>query len=278
MVAGEASAAVEEVPLRLHGQPVATLRLPRGTAPDARRLLEDLLGPLAAAAYAVRAAEDLERSRTALVEAREDERRRLRRDLHDGLGPQLAAVVMTLDTAGSALRRGDAERVGGLLGAAGTQAGEAVRDVRRLVHGLRPPALDDLGLLGALQAGTAALVGPDGPAVQVHGHGDLAALPAAAEVAVLRIAQEAVLNAVRHAGARTVTVDVRVATAGPEQDGQAVVVDVADDGRGLPAQPVAGVGLTSMRERAEELGGTCTVVGDGGGTRVRAVLPLGGGS
>jgi hypothetical protein len=186
-------------------------------------------------------------------------------------------------------RPGGSPARGGLL-----PGREAVRDVRRLVHGLRPPALDDLGLLGALQAGAAALSGPTGPAVQVHGHGDLASLPAATEVAVLRIAQEAVLNAVRHSGAETVRVDVRVRAAeGPAAEGrpvpsgapadaaaaaagkQAVLVDVVDDGRGLPDHLVAGVGLASMRERAAELGGRCVVDSDGNGTRVHALLPLG---
>jgi two-component system NarL family sensor kinase len=277
VVTGDPGDTVEQVPLRLHGRTVATLVLPTRAAadvPGGRRLLEDLTGPLAAAAYAVRAAGDLERSRTALVEAREDERRRLRRDLHDGLGPQLSAVVMTVDTAGSALRRGDTHRVGALLGVAGEQAGEAVRDVRRLVHGLRPPALDDLGLLGALQAGAAALTGPDGPVVHVRGHGDLTSLPAATEVAVLRIAQEAVLNAVKHSGARTVAVEVRVDSGVDGGVDGGVAVDVVDDGRGFPQIPVPGVGLSSMRERAAELGGLVTVDSDAGGTRVRAVLPL----
>lgn len=281
VVSGDPAVAVHPVPLRLHGQTVATLVLPTGAGddvPGGRRLLDDLAGPLAAAAYAVRAAADLERSRAALVETREDERRRLRRDLHDGLGPQLSAVVMTLDTAGSALRRGDPDRVGTLLGSASDQAGDAVRDVRRLVHGLRPPALDDLGLVGALRAGAATLTGPEGPAVEVHGHGDLTTLPAAAEVAVLRIAQEALHNAVRHSGARSVRIDVRVTvpTDRPSDpdEGHAVRVDVVDDGAGLPQEPVAGVGLASMRERAAELGGRLSLDSDGSGTRVSAVLPL----
>jgi two-component system NarL family sensor kinase len=181
---------------------------------------------------------------------------------------------MTVDTAGSALRRGDTHRVGALLGVAGDQAGETVRDVRRLVHGLRPPALDDLGLLGALQAGAAALTGPDGPVVHVRGHGDLTSLPAATEVAVLRIAQEAVLNAVKHSGARTVAVEVRVDSGVDGGVDGGVAVDVVDDGRGFPQIPVPGVGLSSMRERAAELGGLVTVDSDAGGTRVRAVLPL----
>jgi signal transduction histidine kinase len=145
---------------------------------------------------------------------------------------------------------------------------DAVADVRRLVHGLRPPALDDLGLLGALRAG-AANVPDSGPRVAVTGTGDLGALPAALEVALFRIAQEALTNAVRHAAARQV--DIRVAVTDTT-----VEVDVVDDGTGVAPGRTAGVGLTSMRERAAELGGTCTIGPASpadGGTRVHAVLP-----
>ncbi|MGY1740423.1 MULTISPECIES: ATP-binding protein [unclassified Blastococcus] len=269
--AGRAAPVAADVPLVLHGEQVGRLQAaPRAGAgaldPADDRLLAALAGRLAAAAYALRLTGDLAESRERLVTAREEERRRLRRDLHDGLGPQLSAVVMTLDTAGSALRRGDADRAGRLVALAGTQAAGAVDDVRRLVHGLRPPALDDLGLLGALRAGAGVL--PDGaPEVTVSGDGDLAGLPAALEVAVFRIAQEAVLNAVRHARAGAVHVAVSASEEG-------VVVEVTDDGAGLSAGRTAGVGLASMRERAAELGGRCDVgPGPGGGTRVRATLP-----
>jgi signal transduction histidine kinase len=240
----------------------------RAGSPDRveERLLAGLAGRLAAAAYAVRLARDVEESRERLLAAREEERRRLRRDLHDGLGPQLSAVVMTLDTAGSAMRRGDGDRALALVGAAAGHAKDAVTDVRRLVHGLRPPALDDLGLLGALRASASAL-SEGGPDVVVEGSGDIGSLPAALEVAVLRIAQEALVNAVRHAGAARIRVDVR---AGADE----VELEVTDDGRGLPAQRVAGVGLASMTERAAELGGRCSVDRRAsGGTRVRAVIP-----
>ncbi|SNS78437.1 Histidine kinase-, DNA gyrase B-, and HSP90-like ATPase [Geodermatophilus saharensis] len=269
--AGRVPADARRVPLALHGEPVGELLVaPRAAAaglePADDRVLADLAGRLAAAAYAVRLSGDLAESRERLVTAREEERRRLRRDLHDGLGPQLSAVVMTLDTAGSALRRDDPARAAALVAAAGTQAADAVADVRRLVHGLRPPTLDDLGLLGALRAGAAPLA-ERGPRVTVTGEGDLTGLPAAVEVAALRIAQEALHNAVRHAGARAVAIGV---TAGADT----VEVEVSDDGRGLPGRPVPGVGLSSMRERAAELGGSCTVgPGDPTGTRVHAVLP-----
>ncbi|WP_448614437.1 sensor histidine kinase [Modestobacter sp. URMC 112] len=269
--AGSVPAGADRIPLVLHGEPVGDLVVTgRSGAPVPEpadgRLLRDLAGRLAAAAYAERLSGDLQESRERLVTAREEERRRLRRDLHDGLGPQLSAVVMTLDTACSALRRDDRERAGGLVGSASAQAADAVADVRRLVHGLRPPALDDLGLVGALQIGVASPT-DGGPHVTVEADGDLADLPAALEVAAFRIAQEAVHNARRHAGATRVSVCVR---GGADE----LEIDVLDDGSGLPADRTAGVGLASMRERAAELGGHCEVAAAGAvGTRVHAVLP-----
>jgi signal transduction histidine kinase len=269
--AGRVEATAQRVPLGLHGDPLGDLLVtPRaGTAaldPVDQRLVADLAGRLAAAAYALRLSGDLAESRERLVTAREEERRRLRRDLHDGLGPQLSSVVMTLDTAGSALRKDDAARAVRLVAAASEQAATAVDDIRRLVHGLRPPALDDLGLLGALRAGAGAL-GDGGPRVSVTGSGDLDALPAAMEVALFRIAQEALHNAVRHARAEHVAISVTVG-------GEAVEVEVVDDGTGIAAGRTAGVGLTSMRERAAELGGTCRIgPAQPHGTRVHATLP-----
>lgn len=259
------------VPLELHGECVGELIVaPRPphttlTGPD-HRVLAALTGPVAAAVYAVRLAGDLEESRGRLVTAREEERRRLRRDLHDGLGPQMAGVVMGLDTACSALRRGDAGKAELLVGTAVSQAKEAVDDVRRLVHGLRPPALDELGLLGALRAaGPGAVEG--GPHVDVWGDGDLRGLPAAVEVAAFRIAQEAVTNAVRHACPDHVAVVLRATE-------DAVQIEVTDDGGGLAPDRTAGVGLASMRERAAELGGWCAIgPADEGGTRVLARIP-----
>ena len=268
---GRESAQPQRIPLALHGDPLGELLVsPRpGTAvldPVDERLVTDLAGRLATAAYALRLSGDLAESRERLVTAREEERRRLRRDLHDGLGPQLSSVVMTLDTAGSALRKDDAPRAGRLLAAASGQAATAVDDIRRLVHGLRPPALDDLGLLGALQAGVAGLP-DDAPRVTVTGDGDLGTLSAALEVAAFRIASEAVHNAVRHAGATRVDVRVSVSADGVE-------VEITDDGSGMAADRTAGVGLSSMRERSVELGGTCEIGPVAPhGTRVHAVLP-----
>jgi signal transduction histidine kinase len=271
---GDPALAVHDFPLRWHDDVVGTLRAAHrpGTAGlDAvdQSLLVDVGTQIAAVGFALRLGTDLERSRDRLVTAREEERRRIRRDLHDGLGPQLASAVMALDVASRALGQ-EPSRAVPLVATARTQLHEAVGDVRRIVHGLRPPALDDLGLLSALQASGPALLQRDGgpPHIRVEGDGALDDLPAAVEVAAFRTAQEAMTNAVRHAGAEHITVQV---TGGPD----AVVVEVVDDGRGCPPDAPAGLGLQSMRDRAAELGGSCAIVPvPGGGTRVTAVLPL----
>ncbi|HXV56688.1 MAG TPA: ATP-binding protein, partial [Gaiellaceae bacterium] len=143
----------------------------------------------------------------------------------------------------------------------------AVGDVRRLVYDLRPPALDELGLAGALrQEGERLATSFRSLRLDVHAD-DLADLPAAIEVAAYRISVEAMTNAARHAGAQTCTVRIT--------DNGALELEITDDGRGLPDDYRAGVGIASMRERAEELGGTCEIERvDDRGTRVRASLPL----
>ncbi len=261
------------LPLYLHGEKVGSF-LVAARGDDARlpdtdlRLLTGLAGPLASAAYALLLSGDLEESHRRLLAAREDERRRLRRDLHDGLGPQLAGVVMGLDVVRSALARGNTTRAENLVGTVSGQVRTAVDDVRRLVSGLRPPVLDDLGLVGALRSTGPASVA-SGPTVTVTTDGPVDGLPAAVEVAAYRIAQEAVTNAVRHAAATRITVHLTVTP-------RDVCVRVDDDGRGIRPDAPPGVGLVSMQERAAELGGWCTVsAGDECGTRVLAHLPRG---
>jgi signal transduction histidine kinase len=263
------------IPLVAGGEQVGRLELgprPGETALGRRdlRLLHDLARPIAGAVRAVRSADraavlaaDLQQSRERLVIAREEERRRLRRDLHDGLGPTLAGLTMRADTA---LQIDDTALARTLLAEIVVDAQTAVADVRRLVEGLRPPTLDAMGLVGAIRAHLAGL--PVGaPAVALDAPDDLPALPAATEVAAYRIAVEALNNVIRHAGADTATVGIGL-------DGDRLVLEVADDGRGRRPSDPDGVGVASMRERAAELGGDCTVTGRAaGGTRVRAELP-----
>ena len=235
-----------------------------------RRLLDDLARQAGVAVHALRLTADLRRSRERLVTAREEERRRLRRDLHDGLGPMLGSLTLKLDVAGDLLERDPAAARALLLGLK-AQAQCGIGDIRRLVYALRPPALDDLGLAAALRE-EAAQYDHHGLRVAVEAPERLPPLPAAVEVAAFRIAQEALTNVARHAGARTCSVRLSLDEAAGE-----VCLEIGDDGRGLAPKRGRGVGLASMRERAEELGGTCVVEPlPAGGTRVRASLPYAG--
>jgi signal transduction histidine kinase len=212
-----------------------------------------------------------------LVTAREEERRRLRRDLHDGLGPALAAQTLKVGSARALFAR-DPAAADSLLADLEHDTEAAIAGIRRLVYDLRPPALDDLGLVGAIRESAAqfrsdtAEGGQTGLPLRItlNAPEQLPPLPAAVEVAVYRIAQEALTNAVRHSKARACFVRIKMADAP-----RALQLEIADDGIGLPANRVAGVGLTSMRERAEELGGTCVIENrPERGTRVVAWLPL----
>ena len=243
--------------------------------PGDRRLLEDVGAQVGALVQAVAMSGELQRSRQRLVTAQEEERRRLRRDLHDGLGPSLATIAMRLEATRDLIEE-DPEEAAVAVGRLADLARDEIAEVRRLVEGLRPPALDQLGLVTALRqraADHAAGVRPGGSrglAWTVEADADVEPLPAAVEVAAYRIAMEAVTNAVRHSDADACTVTLR-------RDDGVLQVLVRDTGSGLAATPGVGVGLSSMKERAEELGGSCTVTsGPGTGTVVEARLPLGG--
>jgi signal transduction histidine kinase len=229
------------------------------------RLLADLARQVGAAVHAVRLSADLQASRTRLVSAKEEERRRLRRDLHDGLGPKLAALGLKLDAAHALVdTRPDASK--DVLGKVRDDIRTTIDDVRQLVYGLRPPALDELGLIGALRDCAGRF---DTPRIAVEApQEDLPPLPAAAEVAAYWIVNEALTNVVRHARASRCVVEVCLAQA-------ALHIAIRDDGSGLPTGWRPGVGTSSMRERAAELGGTVSVrTGSGGrGTEVVAVIP-----
>jgi signal transduction histidine kinase len=251
--------------------------------PHERNLLANIARQAGAAIHATELAVDLQHSRAQLVTAREEERRRLRRDLHDGLGPTLAALHLQAGTARRLIRT-KPETAENVVDELKVEIRSLIDEIRRLAYELRPPALDELGLVGAIQS-RAARISQEGngakdpgneereiPESRIHiqASGDLQALPAAVEVAAYHIVQEALLNSIRHAQASRCTVRLDMA--------EALTLAIIDDGKGLPAQYHAGVGILSMRERAAELGGWCTVEPlPGGGTIVQALLPVQGG-
>lgn len=231
-----------------------------------RRLLAQLARQAGPAVHAVLLVDALQRSRERLVSAREEERRHLRRELHDGLGPQLAALSLKVDAARNTLALAP-EQSALLLQEvkAGVQA--AIGDIRRTVYALRPPALDQLGLIGAVRAQADELTTAAGVQTTVTGPAIFPPLPAAAEVAAYRIVGEALTNVARHAQARSAYVGLCLT--------DALHLVVEDDGIGLPAGYRAGVGLASMRERAEELGGTFRIRSQAGrGVRIEVSLPI----
>jgi signal transduction histidine kinase len=254
-----------ECRLAHRGQPLGRL-LVGARAPgepygaDDLRLVATLVRQIAPALDALRLAAELQHSREGIVTAREEERRRIRRELHDGLGSALAGIALTLEAATNS----DGSQIDGLIDDARQQTHAAVADVRRIVRDLRPPALDDLGLVDALRAHADKLAPLR---VDLDVDADVPAMPAAVEIALYRVACEALTNVVRHAGAGSCRLTLRAGNG-------SVVLRIEDDGDGFPVPATAGVGLRSMRERARELGGRLTVgPADRGGAVVELCLP-----
>ncbi len=252
-------------------------------SPADRRLLEDLARQAEVAVHAVRLTADLQRSRERLVATREEERRRLRRDLHDGFGPTLASLALGLNAARKLMASNELQGADEVLARLEQETEGTVADVRRLIYGLRPPALDDLGLIAAIRQQAESQGMSSAPidtrsdeyrenelVFRMDALEELPPLPAAVEVAAYRIIQEALTNVARHARAKTCCVRLSV-----DVVADALRLEVTDDGVGMPEGRYAGVGLSSMRERAVELGGICEVKPiPTGGTRVLAYLPL----
>jgi signal transduction histidine kinase len=215
------------------------------------QVLEQLAGAVGLAVSWVRLAVELRRSGLAVVSAREEERRRLRRDLHDGVGPALTGISLGLHTAVKQLERGpgsiDAAR--DLLVRLSDQIDSVVSEIKQIVRDLRPTALDELGLVGAITEFTRRFAGDLD--IDVDLSRCPTTLPAAIEVAAYRIVTEAVTNVVRHARARRCRLTITA--------GRRVMIDVEDDGVGIDGGRTRGVGLTAMRERAAELGGAVRI-------------------
>jgi len=256
------------LPLSLNGQPVGELVVGL-RAGDLRLPAEDLkvlhvAGPLLAqTAQAHALASRLQEGREMAANAREDERFRLRRDLHDGLGPRLAAIAFRVGAAQLKLAPGQ-DAVAEHLARVRSEAVAAIREIRELVYDMRPPALDEVGLVEAIRLQADELRTPGGEPMRLQlDADDLHDLPAAVEVAAYRIVTEALINAARHSG--SVLAAARLVLANGALD-----VEIRDGGTTTePWRP--GVGIASMRERAQELGGTFSTT-DG---FVQAELPLG---
>jgi two-component system NarL family sensor kinase len=264
---GEAPARTNRTPLVYAGTEVGALVV-AGDVPSRpdRRLLDQLGRQAAVAVHSVLLARDVQRARTQTATAREEERRRLRRDLHDGMGPALAALALQAETARD-LVGVDPSAATALLDRLVPRLNDTVADVRTLVHELRPPTLDELGLVGALHELAARFATPT-RSIRVEAT-TLPPLSAAVDLAAYRIAAEALANAARHSAARTVLLHVSV-------EAGCLALRMTDDGVGIAREARAGVGMHSMRERAEELGGSCTVRRTEGtsGTVVAVHIPL----
>ncbi len=262
---------VVRTPLTNHGEVLGDLAV---EVPPGRRLssadvalLRDLARYAAVLVRSERQRDQLRESRSQIVAGREEERRRIRRDLHDGVGPSLAAIVLKLNAAES--RTEPSER-SALVAEARHEVREAIAEVRRLVDDLRPPAIDEVGLIAAIRQRATALCGD--VTFEVSGPDPMPAFPAAVEVAAYRIASEAMTNVARHAGATRCQVDLVV-------NGR-FELTVTDNGHGVESvgSPTAreGTGWRSMQERAAELGGICTIsCRPEGGIRVHATVPIG---
>jgi signal transduction histidine kinase len=274
---GEPPAELVRVPLVYQAETIGSLLLAARTGDTFSKadanLLADLARQAGVAVYAVRLTthlqrltESLQQTREHLVTTREEERRRLRRDLHDGLGPTLASLTFKVDAARNLFTQ-DSARADALLASVSQLAQQAITDIRRLVYNLRPPALDELGLLSALHE-QAVHYQHQGLKVDFDTPETLPPLPAAVEVAVYRIAQEALTNVARHARAQHCLLRLAI-------DVETLHLDITDDGQGIPAGHRIGVGLHAMHERATELGGNCTISrSSSGGTKIQVSLPL----
>jgi signal transduction histidine kinase len=241
-------------------------------SPMDRHLLENIAHQSGMAIHAVSLTADLQRSRQNLVTAREEERRRLRRDLHDGLGPNLASQGLKLAAVKQLLENNPTAAIP-LLDQVMEQNKSTVEEVRHLVYGLRPPALDELGLVAAIRDHVAGMDGKSALQIEVTEPPDsLPPLSAAVEVAAYRIVLEALTNVIRHAQAKHCSIRFSLSHNGSHSNLQ---IEIVDDGIGLPHDLRAGVGLRSMRERVEELGGMLNMESTSRGMCIAAYLPFG---
>lgn len=272
---GEPIGSPEIVPLVHKGRSVGELavaprRGQRGLARDDHAVLHEIARQLATAVDASRLLTDLAVSHSRLAVAREEERARLRHDLHDRLGSQLVGLSLQLDTLQARTTDTEASET---ARKAYADVQSALDDVRRISRGLRPADLDELGLIAAINAAAARLsLGEtnDEWSVTVDAAVQLPDLPPVVASAAYHITTEAITNAYRHSGGTSARVHIGVTA-----DGSHLTVEIADNGHGIEDTPSVGVGLDSMHARAAAVGGTLTINGDAAGTAVRAELPIG---
>lgn len=268
---GETAQDLIDFPFNHGGETVGRLvvapRTPgEALTPGDHRLLTGLLYHADSVVQAARLTSDLQRTREKLVLAREEERRRLRRDLHDGLGPTLAGLALQIDAA-SNLLEDDPGKAKAILLDVKSQTRAAVTEVRRMAYELHPVTLEQLGLSAALTTNARQLADESGVCITVTVANNIPPLPAAVEVAVYTICMGAMTNVVRHAQATRCDVQLSC--------NHVLRLEVSDNGQGLPVPFRRGVGINSMIERAAELGGTCSVEAEpSGGVRVVALIPL----
>lgn len=269
---GTPGAKLLHFPLVYQGQPIGDFLLaPRSSeealTPADERILNDLLRQISIAIHVLRLNQDLQYSRERLVSAREEERRRLQRDLHDGIAPTLASFSQRIDTATFFIEQNPQQAIAQLK-ALQDQVKAALSELRRVVYALRPPILDEPGLISAIQEQSIPTYQTERLTISLEVPEELPPLPAAVEVAAFHILQEALTNVARHSDTRHCRIRLTLC-------GNTLYLNVLDDGQGFSPESHRGVGLHSMRERAEELGGFCTITPlRTGGTKVFASLPL----
>ncbi|PVG84419.1 two-component sensor histidine kinase [Nocardioides gansuensis] len=257
------------VPARALGEAVGELhvglrRTGEAWSPPEQAAIEEVAARAGTLAYAAGLVADVARSRERIVLAREEERRRIRADLHDSVAPALAGSALQLDSLVRRLRSDQRDDLADRAATLRDGLRETVAGLRSLAHDLRPPVLDQRGLTGALRE---LVAGHDAPRCEAD-IDELGTPPAAIEVTAYAIAAEAFSNALRHSAASRIRVTARA------RDGW-LELAVVDNGVGLPASFRAGVGTVSMRERAVEVGGRLEMAAPpGGGTTVTAALPL----
>ncbi|MGB7342443.1 MAG: sensor histidine kinase, partial [Phototrophicaceae bacterium] len=266
---GKKVTTLERFPLIYQAQPIGVMLVsPRSSGEKLAAadilLLENIAHQVSNIVHASRLSLDLQESRQQILITREEERRRLRRDLHDGLGPALATLTLQAEAAREWLAI-NPEKSETLLQEIITGSQSTLSEIRRIVYDLRPPALDDLGLVSAIREQANQFTRND-LLITVDAPDLLPPLSAAAEVATYRIVQEALTNVTRHSQAHNCHVFLCL--------NGTMDIEITDDGIGIPLSRRAGVGLNSIHERAAELGGSCVITSQQGiGTQVMVSLP-----